>query len=234
MKLFNPFGLPLAIALASLLATVAHAAASTAALPDFTGFWRLNDQLSDTPAGIDARLRAERTREQATAQLPAAAASSGTPASAQAGSGRGSHGGGHGAGGGGAGHGHGGSHEQKPAAADAGTAVVDTPPPLLANDSLLNVQQDDRQVQVALGGSERLDARLDGVARQSLSGAAVVSIRRDADRMEISMHFDGGTRLDEIWVKSADDHHLVVTEQWTTPSVRLPIVFKRSYDRLDI
>ena len=233
MKLFNPFGLALAMALASLLAAAPQAAGSTTALPDFSGFWRLNDQLSDTRAGIDGRLRAERAREQATAQLPSAAASSSTPASAQAGSGRGSHGGARGMGGGG-GHGHGGNHGQKPAAADAGTAVPDTPPPLLANDSLLNVQQDPRQLRVSLGDGERLDARLDGVAQQSLTGSAVVSVRRDADRMEISMLFDGGTRLDEVWVKSADDHHLVVTEQWTTPSVRLPIIFKRSYDRLDI
>lgn len=135
---------------------------------------------------------------------------------------------------GGGGHGRGGHGHNKPSTSDTGAAVADAPPPLLANDSILNVQQDAKHVQVALGDSDRMDARLDGVAQQSLSGNAVVQIRRDVNSMQISMQFDGGTHLEETWVKSPDDRHLVVTEQWTTPVVRQPIVFKRSYDRLDI
>jgi len=85
-----------------------------------------------------------------------------------------------------------------------------------------------------LSDSDQLNARLDGIAQQSLNGAAVVKTRPYTDGLSISMQFDGGTHLDEFWVRSADGRHLTVTEQWTTPTARQPIVFKRSYDRLDI
>ncbi|WP_458068786.1 hypothetical protein [Rhodanobacter sp. BL-MT-08] len=89
-------------------------------------------------------------------------------------------------------------------------------------------------MQVALSDSDQLNARLDGVAQQSLNGSAVVQTRNYTDGLSIRMQFDGGTQLDEFWAKSADGHHLNVTEQWTTPTARQPIVFNRSYDRLDI
>ena len=217
------------------------AAAAAPALPDFSGIWRLNDQQSDSPDQIAARLRAERKREEAAAQLPASASTSSTPPSSASNS-HGGRGGGHGGGGmggggmgGGGGHGHGGNRNQsKDSSNDGVSPIVDTPPPLLANDSILNVQQDAKHMQVALSDSDQLNARLDGVAQQSLNGSAVVQTRNYTDGLSISMQFDGGTHLDEFWVKSADGHHLTVTEQWTTPTARQPIVFKRSYDRLDI
>ena len=217
------------------------AAAAAPALPDFSGIWRLNDQQSDSPDQIAARLRAERKREEAAAQLPASASTSSTPPSSASNS-HGGRGGGHGGGGmggggmgGGRGHGHGGNRNQsKDSSNDGVSPIVDTPPPLLANDSILNVQQDAKHMQVALSDSDQLNARLDGVAQQSLNGSAVVQTRNYTDGLSISMQFDGGTHLDEFWVKSADGHHLTVTEQWTTPTARQPIVFKRSYDRLDI
>ena len=224
---------------------LAVASAASPALPDFSGIWRLNDQQSDSPDDIAARLRTERKREEAAAQLPASASTSSTPAASSASNSHGGHGGSHGMGGGGmggsgggmgggGGHGHGGNRNQSKASSDGTSPIVDTPPPLLANDSILNVQQDAKNLQVALSDSDKLIARLDGIAQQSLNGNAVVQTRTYTDGLSISMQFDGGTHLDEFWVRSADGHHLTVTEQWTTPTARQPIVFKRSYDRLDI
>jgi hypothetical protein len=222
--------LPLALVLAisSLAVTdLAHAASSSA--PDFSGIWRLNDQQSDSPADIAARLRAERNREQPV-QQPASASSTGTP---PAGKPSGGHGGGHGMGGGGHGHG-GGRGQDKASATDSGKAPPDEPPPLLDNDSLMNVQQDAKGIRVVLDDKDQLDSQLDGNTRQSLSGNAMVQTHITAEGMQISMQFTGDVRLQQTWVKSPDDHHLTVTETWTTPAVQQPIVFKRSYDRLDI
>jgi len=225
------------------LALSGIAAAASPTLPDFSGIWRLNDQQSDSPDLIAARLRAERNREEAAAQLPASASTGGTPAASSASNSHGGRGGGHGGGsgtggsgmGGGGGHGRGGNHNQsKDSSNDGVSPIVDTPPPLLANDAILNVQQDAKHMQVALSDSDQLNARLDGVAQQSLNGSAVVQTRIYDDGLSISMQFDGGTHLNQNWVKSADGHHMTVTEQWTTPTARQPIVFKRSYDRLDI
>ena len=130
--------------------------------------------------------------------------------------------------------GHGGHGQAKASTTDNGTAPPDTPPPLLANDSLLNVRQDGSSIHVVLGGQEQLDSRLDGNSRQSLNGSAMVHSRLTAAGLQLIMQFDGDVRLRQDWVQSADGHHLTVTETWTTPTVRQPIVFKRSYDRLDI
>jgi hypothetical protein len=217
-----------------LLVATSLASAATPTLPDFSGIWRLNDQQSDSPDAIAARLRKERKREETAAQLPASPSSSSAPAATASSSHNGRSGGaGHGMGGGG--HGRGGKHDQSKASGSDGTSpIVDTPPPLLASDSILNVQQDAKRLQVSLSDSDQLSARLDGVAQQSLNGSAVVQTHSYSDGVLLSMQFDGGTHLDEYWVKSADGHHLTVTEQWTTPTARQPIVFKRSYDRLDI
>jgi hypothetical protein len=212
------------------------ASAAASALPDFSGIWRLNDQQSDSPDEIAGSLRAERKREETAAQLPASASSSSTAAATTPHSSSG-HGGGHGmggGGGGGGGHGRGGNRNQSKSSGDGTSPIVDTPPPLLASDSILNVQQDAKHMQVALSNSDQLDARLDGVAQQSLNGSAVVQTHNYSNGVLISMQFDGGTHLDEYWAKSADGHHLTVIEQWTTPTVRQAIVFKRIYDRLDI
>jgi len=220
-----------------LLGMSALQAATPAA--DFTGIWRLDDAQSDNAAAIEQRLRAERTAEQAPVVQPASASSTAGSGSGQSQHSRGGHGGGRGGmGGGGMGGGHGGhgggDHGNKSASSDAGTAPNDPPPPLLDKDSLLNVQQDAKSLQVSLGNTDRLDARFDGVARQSLNGNAVVQTRLTPEGMQISMQFDGGTRLQQDWTKSADGHHLLVTERWSISSVQQPIVFKRSYDRLDL
>jgi hypothetical protein len=222
--------LPLALVLAvsSLAITdLAHAASSSA--PDFSGIWRLNDQQSDSPADIAARLRAERNREEPV-QQPASASSTGTPSASKT---SGGHGGGHGMGGGGHGH-RGGRGQDKTATTDSGKAPPDEPPPLLANDSLMNVQQNAKGIRVVLDDKDQLDSQLDGNTRQSLSGNAMVQTQITAEGMQISMQFTGDVRLQQTWVKSPDGHHLTVTETWSTPAVQQPIVFKRSYDRLDI
>lgn len=233
-------GLPrvLLFAMSSLaVAGVAHAASS--ALPDYSGIWRLDEQQSDSPSDIDARLRLERKREEPV-QQPASASSTGTSSASQPSGQHGSHGGGHGMGGGmggggmGGHGGHGGHGQSKTSTADNGTAPPDTPPPLLANDSLLNVQQDAKGIRVVLGDKDQLDSQLDGFARQSLNGSAMVQSHLTATGLQITMQFEGDVRLRQDWVQSADGHHLTVTETWTTPAVQQPIVFKRSYDRLDI
>jgi hypothetical protein len=218
--------LPLLLLLAMSSLAVRATSPST---PDLSGIWRLNEQQSDSPSDIAARLRAEKKLEQPV-QQPAGAAVTSTPASHASdrhGGGRGMGGGGHGRGGGGRGH-------DKAAATDNATAAPDDPPPLLANDSLMNVQQDARDIRVAFNDKDQLDGRLDGSTHQSLSGNALVQARPSAEGLQISMQFEGDVRLRQSWVKSPDGHHLTVTETWTTPAVQQPIVFKRSYDRLDI
>jgi hypothetical protein len=206
--------------------------------PDFTGIWQLNDKASDGAADITRRLHEEKHREEAPSSQPAGASSSGAPApSSNALGGRGgSHGmgGGRGMGGGGMGGRHGGSHDSQDSSNSKGTPKKDPSPPLLAHDSLLNVQQTDKGMQVDYSNTDRLDTKFDGVTRQSLNGSAQVQTQLNADGMQVSMQFDDGTHLDQAWVRSPDGHHLTVTETWTTDDVKAPIVFKRSYDRLDL
>jgi hypothetical protein len=218
------------LSLALLLAVSSLAVRATSpATPDFNGIWRLNDQLSDSPSDIAARLRAERNREQPIPQ-PASTSSAGAP-ERHSSSG---HGGGHGMGGGGHGHGGGSRGHNKAAATDSGMPPPDVPPPLLANDSLMNVQQDARGIRVVYDDKDQLDGRLDGSTRQSLSGSAMVQTRLATEGLQIFMQFEGDVRLRQNWIQSPDGHHLTVIETWTTPAVQQPIVFKRSYDRLDI
>lgn len=214
--------------LALLLAMSSPAMRATSPpTPDFSGIWRLNEQQSDSPSDIAARLHAEKKFEQPV-QQPAGAAGASTPASHIPGG----HGGGRGMGGGG--HGHGGRSHDKAATTDDGKAAPDDPPPLLANDSQMNVQQDARDLRVAFDDKDQLDGRRDGSTHQSLSGKALVQIRPTAEGLQVSMQFEGDVRLRQNWIRSADGHHLTVIETWTTPAVQQPIVFKRSYDRLDI
>jgi hypothetical protein len=185
---------------------------------------------SDDVSVIAGRLREEKRREQ-----PAVATSTGAAASTPASGQHGGHGGG--MGGGGMGGSHGGGHGHKSSSNDSDNAATtsnDSPPPLLNIDSLLNVQQDAKTIQVGLSNSDRLDARLDGITHESLNGTAMVHSQLTADGLQISMEFDGGVRLEQSWVRSPDGHQLTVTEQWTTPSVRQPITFTRNYIRLDI
>jgi hypothetical protein len=230
--------------LAAGLLIAGHAAAqSKPSGPDFSGIWQLNDKQSDSAADISARLHAEKHREEAPSSRPASASTSAAPASSSNNS-YGGHGGGRGMGGGGGGGGMGGgmgggrhgggNHNSQSLTNDKSAQQKDPTPPLLTNDSLLNVQQTDKGMQVDYNNTDRLDTKFDGVTRQSLSGSAHVQTQLSADGMQVSMQFDDGTRLDQTWVRSADGHHLTVTETWTTNDVKEPIVFKRSYDRLDL
>jgi hypothetical protein len=204
---------------------------------DFSGIWQLNDRASDSAAVITQRLHQERRREQAPSSRPAGASSSAT-ASASAPNGYG-HGGGRGMGGGGmGGHGMGGgrrgSQDSQSASGSGGKPAKDPTPPLFADDALLNVQQDNSGVRVDFNNTDRLDTKFDGVARQTLNGSAHVQTRMTHDGMQVSMDFGDGTRLDQAWARSPDGHHLTVTETWTTSELKEPIVFTRSYDRLDL
>ena len=147
-----------------------------------------------------------------------------------------------GAGMGGMGGGHGGMgggrHHNQDSQASSGngstTPAKDPTPPLFADDSFLNVQQNSSGLRVDFNNIDRLDTRFDGVARQSLNSNARVQAQLTPSGAQISMTFDDGTRLDEVWERSSDGHHLTVTESWTTSEIRSPITFKRSYDRLDL
>jgi hypothetical protein len=227
------------LATVGLLLVIGTLRAANPTTADFTGIWRLDDAQSDNAAVIEQRLRAERTAEQAPVVQPASASSTAGSGSGQSQHSRGGHGGGRGGmGGGGMGGGHGGhgggDRGNKSASSDTGAAPNDPPPPLLDKDSLLNVQQDAKSLQVSLDNTDRLDTRLDGIARQSLNGNAVVQTRLTPDGLQISMQFDGGTRLQQDWIKSPDGHQLLVTERWSVPTVQQPIMFKRSYVRLDL
>lgn len=212
---------------------------------DFSGVWQLNDRASDSAAVIAQRLHAERRREEAPSSRPASASSSATSASsAPSGSGHGGHGmggGGMGGGGmggmGGMGGGHGGRHggqNSQSTSSDSSKPAKDPTPPLFANDALLNVQQGSTGMRVDFNNTDRLDTQFDGVARQTLNGGAHVQTQLTHDGMQVSMDFGDGTRLDQSWVRSPDGHHLTVTETWTTTELKEPIVFTRSYDRLDL
>lgn len=139
-------------------------------------------------------------------------------------------GGGHGMGGGR----HGNHDAQDSSSSHANTPAKDPVPPLLADDAFLNVQQTSSGLRVDFNNTDRLDTRLDGVERQSLNSTARVQSQRTPNGMQVTMTFDDGTRLDEAWVRSPDGHHLTVTETWTTNELKTPIVFTRSYDRLDL
>jgi hypothetical protein len=217
---------------------------------DFTGVWQLNDRASDSAAVVAQRLHAERRREEAPSSRPASASSSATPGSSNS-NGFG-HGGGHGMGGGGMGGGgmggggggmggmgggHGGRHggqNQSSSSDGSSKPAKDPTPPLFADDALLNVQQDSAGMRVDFNNTDRLDTRFDGISRQTLNGSAHVQTQRTHDGMQVSMDFGDGTRLDQNWVRSPDGHHLTVTETWTTTELKEPIVFTRSYDRLDL
>ena len=227
--------LPCALVAAGLFIFTGLGRAASTSLPDFSGVWRLDQLHSDDVSVIGARLREEKKREQPAVQ-PATAASTATPAASQGSGQHGGHGGGMGGGGMGGGHGGGHGHKSGNTSDNDSDSTVskDSPPPLLSVDALLNVQQDGKNVQVALSDSSRLDARLDGIAHQSLNGSAMVRSELTANGLQISMEFDGGVRLEQNWVRSPDGHQMTVTEQWTTPSVKKPITFTRHYIRLDI
>jgi hypothetical protein len=182
---------------------------------------------------ITQRLHAEKKHEQAPSSRPASATSSGVPAAASNGGfgGRG----GHGLGGRHMGGGRHGNHDSQASPSSSKSAPAKDPtPPLLADDSFLNVQQNSQGLRVDYNNTDRLDMRFDGMEHQSLNSNARVRTQLMPGGMELSMAFDDGTRLKETWVRSGDGHHLTVSETWWTNDLQEPIVFKRSYDRLDL
>ena len=134
--------------------------------------------------------------------------------------------------GGGGRHGH--HDSQNTDNGDKSAPPKDPTPPLLADDSFLNVQQSSQGLRVDYNNTDRLDTRFDGMQRQSLNSNARVQTQLTPNGMTISMTFDDGTQLDQSWVRSADGHHLTVTETWKPNDLQQPVTFKRSYDRLDL
>lgn len=216
------------------------AAPAQAATPDFSGAWRLDDQHSANAATLTTLLRTEARREQPAARLPAdrTTASSGTSAHADLyGGGMGGHhtgGGGIGHGGmGGESHGRhrgGDSASQKPDSGQAAQAQTRFAlPPLLQRDSVLLVQERAQSVEVQLDNGERLDVRLDGHARQSLDGDAMVEGQAEPNAVHITIRYAGGGELQQDWVRSADGQHLTLDCTWKPPSMQKPVHFQRSY-----
>lgn len=225
---------PSCLLLAAGLCAIAQASAQTSTQgADFSGIWQLNDKQSDSAAVITQRLHAEKKHEQAPSSRSASATSSGAPAAASNGGfgGRG----GYGLGGRHMGGGRHGNHDSQASPSSSKSAPAKDPtPPLLADDSFLNVQQNSQGLRVDYNNTDRLDTRFDGKEHQSLNSNARVRTQLMPGGMELSMAFDDGTRLKETWVRSGDGHHLTVSETWWTNDLQEPIVFKRSYDRLDL
>ena len=239
------------VRLATLLATVLLAAAGTSAiaqlrpsaLPDFGGLWRLREQGSDSPTQVSAMLRAELRREQSPMVAPAGASSSGsTPqqgghyghGGGRGGMGGGGMGGDHMGGGLGGSHGHGGGRQASATSSDAsGSNELLKPPPMLDHDSVLVVQQDGGSVQARLDNGEQLAVRLDGHRLQTLDGNATSQREDSSADLQFRLSFGDGSRIDETWSRSADGGSLRVTERWQPGFLQRPVMFRRSYERID-
>jgi hypothetical protein len=226
---------PALLATALLAASTWAIAQQAIALPDFNGLWRLSDQGSDSPEQVTAMLRAELRREQAPSVAPASASSSGSAPQQGNHSGRGGGRGGMGGGGMGGGHGHGGGKANSSNSSSDSSSDDDLlkPPPTLANDAVLIVQQDVGALQARLENGEQLAVLLNGHDQHTLDGNAIVH-RQDAGQdLQFSLQFNDGSHLDETWSRSADGHTLRVTEQWYPGFLQHPVVFHRNYVRID-
>ncbi|PXV58670.1 hypothetical protein SAMN04487785_104140 [Dyella jiangningensis] len=219
-----------------LIAGTAIAAQGT----DFSGAWRLDDRSSDTPDALTAAMRVEARKELAAQQAtPASSSSSAAPASNNHGGGR--HGGmggggmgGHGGGMGGGGRGrHGGdSGDGKPANGSDKDPIATATypmPPTLKTDTVLLVQQDDKTFQVRLNNGDQLTGKLDGVARQTLNGNAMVRGHMDNGQLTVNIRYADGTQLDQTWALTADGKQMVVTGAWKVPTLEQAVTFKRTY-----
>ncbi|WP_165418513.1 hypothetical protein [Dyella amyloliquefaciens] len=239
--------------LAALLALPAFAA--PAQKPDFTGAWRLDDRNSDSADSLTAAMRNEARNEQQAAlpQNQTASGSGSSPGGAgnggghhgggMGGGGMGGHGGGAGGGGmggggmgghGGGGHGHHGgddsSTSKKPDTDKDPIATATYPmPPMLKVDSVLLMQQDDKTFQVRLNDGSQLTGKLDGQARQSLSGNAMVRGHVENGQLHVSVQYADGTQLEQTWALSPDGQQMVVTGAWKVPTLQQPVTFKRTY-----
>ena len=220
----QPLGWPLAL---FLLVAQSHAAEQAI---DFSGAWQRDDSGSDDARAIEARMRREATQELAPQTAPAAASSSAAAPTARGGG----RGGGRGGMGGG---GHGGGKRGR----DGDSSARNTPdapasyplPPQLDNDSLLLVQQDASTLQIRLDSGEQLNGRLDGHARQSLNGQAMVSTLAEAGGLTVEIQYADGSRLQQHWARTADGHQLTVQERWKIPQLQQAVSFKRSYTAIN-
>lgn len=241
LRSFRASRAPLLGAALTLVAAAALAAQNT----DFSGAWRLDDRRSDSADGLTQAMRVEARKELAARQQPAAPASSSSSATpANSGHGGGRHGGGMGGGGMGGGGmgggGHGGGHvghrgdnaAGKPA--DSGdkdpiASATYPMPPMLQNDSVLVVQQDAKSFQVHLSNGDQLAGKLDGVARQSLNGNAMVRGQLMGGQLVVNIRYADGTQLDQTWAMSADGQQMVVSGAWKVPTLEQPVGFRRVY-----
>ncbi|WP_052950062.1 hypothetical protein [Dyella japonica] len=228
-----------------LITGAAIAAQST----DFSGAWRLDDRNSDSADGLTNAMRVEARKELAARQqssAPASSSSSAPPAGSHGGGrhggggmggggtgGGGMGGGGHGGGMGGGGHGHrGDSGDSKPASSTDKDPIATASypmPPMLQNDSVLLVQQDAKTFQVRLNNGDQLTGKLDGVARQSLNGNAMVRGQIMSGQLVVTIRYADGTQLDQTWAMSDDGKQMVVTGAWKVPTLEQPVGFKRVY-----
>ena len=225
---------------ATILATEPGTSPSQPA--DFSGAWRLDEPNSDTANTVTALLRHEaahelppQTQTQTPAPTPAASSTQGSGShGAGGGMGHGGGMGGGGMGGGGGGHGrHGGGKAAAGTTTDSGSNVSYPLPSLLQIDSVLLVQQDQKTMQIRLDNGELLVTRLDGQARQSLNGDAMVRVQASGNGILITFEFADGSQLEQDWVRSANGHRLTVYGQWKIPALKQPISFKRSYVSVD-
>jgi hypothetical protein len=216
---------------------------------DFSGAWRLDDRNSDSADGLTGAMRVEARKELAARQQsasPASSSSSASPAAGSHGGGRhgggmggggagGMGGGGHGGGGmGGGGHGHHGdsSDSAKPTATSDKDPIATATypmPPMLKTDSVLLVQQDAKTFQVRMNNGDQLTGKLDGVARQSLNGNAMVRGQIMSGQLVVNIRYADGTELDQTWAMSPDGQQMVVTGAWKVPTLEQPVGFKRTY-----
>lgn len=211
----------LAFTLAALLAGVGPLAElhadTAAALPDFSGAWRLDDTHSDNEAAVTKLLQDESQSEQnANHQQQAPAA---TPSATE-------HAGLHGRRGGG---GHKKDKDDKKIDDEPAKPREYPLPPVLKTDSVLLIQQDSKSVQVRLNSGETLNGRLDGQSQQSLNGNAIVRSHNEAGKLIMQFQFSDGSTLQQTWELSADKHRLTVSEQWKPLGLQQPVYFKRSY-----
>lgn len=212
---------------------------------DFSGAWRLDDRNSDTADTLTTAMRKEARNEQQAA-LPQNQGAGGADAPpANAGSGHhgggmgGGHGGGmggsgmggHGGGMGGGGHGHRGGDANKPSNGDKDPIATATypMPPMLKVDSVLLVQQDSKTFQVRLDDGSQLTGKLDGQARQSLSGNAMVRGQMENGQLHVSVQYADGMQLEQAWALSPDGQQMIVTGTWKVPTLEQPVTFKRTY-----
>ncbi|TCI09510.1 hypothetical protein EZM97_11105 [Dyella soli] len=102
-------------------------------------------------------------------------------------------------------------------------------PPTLKVDAVVLVQQDPQSLQIRLGDGSQLNGKLDGQARQSLSGNAMVRAHLEAGKLLISIQYQDDTRLDQAWTLSPDGKQMTVTGDWKVPTLDQPVSFRRTY-----